>query len=116
MTAARPSREMNGKGRTVRELLAGGEYSIDYYQGKYKWQQKQVAELLGDLSAKLLDSHTERAYDHNSGFLRFVEERHLPLRAHAEFRKADLDVRQVPYQRLAERIRMPERLDEEAAS
>lgn len=118
MTTVRPSREIDGKGRTVRELLAGRKYSIDYYQREYKWQQKQVAELLDDLAAKLLESHTERAYDHNSGFLRFVEERHLPFRTHAEFRKADLNARQVLllYQRLAEWIWSPKRLDEEAVS
>src|SRR5215813_8928686 len=51
------SREIDGKGRTVRELLAGRKYSIDYYQREYKWQQKQVKELLEDLAEKFLDSH-----------------------------------------------------------
>ncbi len=55
----RSSREIDGKGRTVRELLAGRKYSIDYYQREYKWQQKQVAELLDDLAAKFLESHEE---------------------------------------------------------
>ncbi len=55
----RPSREIDGKGRTVRELLAGRKYSIDYYQREYKWQQKQVSELLEDLAAKFLESHEE---------------------------------------------------------
>jgi hypothetical protein len=53
------SREIDGKGRTVRELLAGRKYSIDYYQREYKWQQKQVAELIDDISAKFLESHEE---------------------------------------------------------
>jgi hypothetical protein len=53
------SREIDGKGRTIRELLAGRKYSIDYYQREYRWQQKQVAELLTDLSAKFRDSHEE---------------------------------------------------------
>jgi hypothetical protein len=51
------SREIDGKGRTVRELLAGRKYSIDYYQREYKWQQKQVAELIDDLTNKFLESH-----------------------------------------------------------
>jgi len=51
------SREIDGKGRTVRELLAGRKYSIDYYQREYKWQTKQVAELIDDLSAKFLESY-----------------------------------------------------------
>jgi Protein of unknown function DUF262/Protein of unknown function (DUF1524) len=53
------SREIDGKGRTVRELLAGRKYLIDYYQREYKWQQKQVAELIEDLSGKFLESHEE---------------------------------------------------------
>src|SRR5439155_17050579 len=59
-TRATPaSREIDVKGRTVRELLAGRKYSIDYYLGEYKWQQKQVSELLDDLAAKFLESHEE---------------------------------------------------------
>ena len=57
MTAAtRPSRENDGKGRTIRELLAGRKYSIDYYQREYKWQKKQVAELIDDLCDKFRES------------------------------------------------------------
>src|SRR5512138_2064953 len=56
---ASPSREIDGKGRTVRELLAGRKYSIDYYQREYKWQQKQVFELLEDLADKFRESHEE---------------------------------------------------------
>src|SRR5437867_11968636 len=54
-----PSREIDGKGRTIRELLAGRKYSIDYYQREYKWQQKQVAELVDDFAVKFLESHEE---------------------------------------------------------
>lgn len=57
MEASRPSREIDGKGRTVRELLAGRKYAIDYYQREYKWQQKQVAELIDDLAVKFLTSY-----------------------------------------------------------
>ena len=53
----RQPREIDGKGKTVRELLAGRKYSIDYYQREYKWQTKQVAELIDDLSAKFLESY-----------------------------------------------------------
>lgn len=50
-------REIDGKGRTIRELLAGRKYSIDYYQREYKWHSKQVAELIADLAAKFLESY-----------------------------------------------------------
>jgi hypothetical protein len=38
-------------------LLANRKYSIDYYQREYKWQRKQITELLEDLAAKFLDSY-----------------------------------------------------------
>jgi Protein of unknown function DUF262/Protein of unknown function (DUF1524) len=56
---SRPPREIDGKGRTIRELLAGRKYSIDYYQREYKWQKKQVSELIDDLVAKFLESHEQ---------------------------------------------------------
>ena len=58
-TERRQPREVDGKGRTVRELLGGRKYAIDYYQREYKWQSKQVAELIDDLSAKFLESYEE---------------------------------------------------------
>jgi hypothetical protein len=58
----------------------------------------------------------ERAYDHNPGFRRFIDDSGLPFRPHAEFRKADLDVRQALYQELAEQIWSPDRLTREAMS
>jgi uncharacterized protein with ParB-like and HNH nuclease domain len=57
MATDRHPREIDGKGRTIRELLAGRKYSIDYYQREYKWQTKQVAELIDDLSSKFLESY-----------------------------------------------------------
>lgn len=55
----RATREIDGKDRTVHELLTGHKYSIDYYQRDYKWQQKQVAELIEDFAGKLLESHED---------------------------------------------------------
>lgn len=53
------SREIDGKGRTVRELLGGKKYSIDYYQREYKWKTKQVIELIDDLAGQFLDDYEE---------------------------------------------------------
>jgi uncharacterized protein DUF262/uncharacterized protein DUF1524 len=50
-------REILGKAKTIRELLKGVKYSIDYYQREYKWQDKQVRELLDDLSNKFLEDY-----------------------------------------------------------
>src|SRR5262249_44937323 len=58
-TSPRPSRAIDGKGRTIRELLAGHKYSIDYYQREYKWQRKQVAELIDDLADKFREDHED---------------------------------------------------------
>ncbi|MBM0744826.1 DUF262 domain-containing protein (plasmid) [Phormidium sp. CLA17] len=48
-------KEIRGEARTIRQLLSGNKYSIDYYQREYKWHTKQVIELLEDLAAKFLD-------------------------------------------------------------
>src|ERR1700733_5277973 len=50
-------RGVRGKAKTVRELLKGVKYSIDYYQREYKWQTKQIQELLEDLSVKFLEDY-----------------------------------------------------------
>jgi hypothetical protein len=50
-------REILGKAKTVRELLKGVKYSIDYYQREYKWGEKQVREMLADLSGKFLEEY-----------------------------------------------------------
>lgn len=52
-------REIQGKARTVRELLKGVKYSIDYYQREYKWQDEQMRELIDDLSNKFLEEYQE---------------------------------------------------------
>jgi len=50
-------REILGKAQTVRELLKGVKYSIDYYQRDYKWHEKQIRELVDDLSNKFLEEY-----------------------------------------------------------
>jgi len=49
--------EILGKAKTVRELLKGVKYSIDYYQREYKWHEKQIRELIDDLSNKFLEEY-----------------------------------------------------------
>ncbi|MEJ5376494.1 MAG: DUF262 domain-containing protein [bacterium] len=58
-TSSHEQREIHGISKTVRELLKGMKYSIDYYQREYKWQSKQVEELLDDLTACFLEDHDE---------------------------------------------------------
>lgn len=44
--------EILARAKTVRELLKGVRYSVDYYQREYKWQEKQIRELFHDLWSK----------------------------------------------------------------
>ncbi len=46
----------------------------------------------------------ERAYEHNPGFRRFIEETGLNFRPHTDFKKADMDARQDLYRALAKQI------------
>lgn len=51
--------EIQGKTRSVRELLSGAKYGIDYYQREYKWQTKQMAELVSDLTGAFLEDYQD---------------------------------------------------------
>lgn len=48
-------RSIDGVAKTVAGVLANQKYSIDYYQREYKWESKQMAELVADLTTKFLD-------------------------------------------------------------
>jgi hypothetical protein len=48
-----------GEAKTIRQLLSGAKYSIDYYQREYKWEDKQVMELIDDLTTKFLEDYEE---------------------------------------------------------
>lgn len=50
-------REILGQAKTIRDLLKGVKYSIDYYQREFKWQEKQIRELVDDLSGKFLEEY-----------------------------------------------------------
>ncbi len=50
-------KEIDGKGKTVRDLLSGKRYYVDYYQREYKWQTKHVRELIEDLTAAFLEDY-----------------------------------------------------------
>ncbi len=48
---------IDGHARTVRELLDKAKYAIDFYQREYAWKERQVRELIDDLTGKFLDSY-----------------------------------------------------------
>jgi len=52
-------REILGKAKTIRELLSGAKNSIDYYQREYRWQNKQVSELIDDLTGRFQEDYEE---------------------------------------------------------
>lgn len=45
-------KKIDGAAKSVRDVLKGNKYSIDYYQREYKWESKQLTELINDLSSK----------------------------------------------------------------
>ncbi len=51
--------EIQAKTRSIRELLSGAKYGIDYYQREYKWQAKQISELVYDLTGAFLEDYQE---------------------------------------------------------
>ena len=48
---------VDGKDKSLRDLLSNTQYSIDFYQREYRWQTKQVHELLDDLTSKFLAAY-----------------------------------------------------------
>ncbi len=106
-----PSEFREYRNRVGGLLLLPKSFNASY--GDLSYVEKREHYLGQNLLARSLH---EQAYDHNPGFLRFKAESGLPFHAHAEFKKADLDMRQALYQQLAEQIWSPERLNQEAAS
>lgn len=51
--------KIDSRSKTVREMLDGAKYSIEYYQREYKWGKKQIEELLEDLEGRFLSSYEE---------------------------------------------------------
>ena len=91
---AHPSDFQEYRNRIGGLLLLPKSFNASY--GDLPYAEKREHYLGQNLLARSLH---EQAYDHNPGFLRFIEESGLPFRAHAEFRKADLDARQELYRR-----------------
>lgn len=52
-------KEIRGDAKNLRALLSGAKYAIDYYQREYRWEQKQISELIDDLAEKFAESHED---------------------------------------------------------
>jgi len=51
--------KIDAQSKSVSDLLSNKKYTIDYYQREYKWEIKQITELLEDLEGKFLDNYEE---------------------------------------------------------
>jgi Protein of unknown function DUF262 len=45
---------IDAKARNLRELLQNRRYGLDFYQREYRWGERQIAELLEDLTKRFL--------------------------------------------------------------
>lgn len=50
-------KEIRGDAKSIRRLLAGSKFAIDYYQREYRWETKQVNELIIDLTELFRDNY-----------------------------------------------------------
>ena len=50
-------KKLDGKVSSIRELLFGARFGIDYYQREYRWERRQVEELIDDLTSQFDDDH-----------------------------------------------------------
>ena len=50
-------KEIRSNAKSIRALLGGSKFAIDYYQREYRWEKKQVIELIDDLTDKFGQSH-----------------------------------------------------------
>lgn len=48
---------IDAKARNLRELLQNRRYSLDFYQREYRWEHRQIAELLEDLTKRFLANY-----------------------------------------------------------
>lgn len=51
------NKTIEGKGRTVSELLKGVKHAIAFYQRDYKWQSRRIRELVDDLGDRFMQDH-----------------------------------------------------------
>ena len=49
-------KEIDGIAKSIHDVLQNTRFSIDCYQREYRWESKQVAELLNDLAGKFTEA------------------------------------------------------------
>ncbi|GHO76995.1 hypothetical protein KSD_47660 [Ktedonobacter sp. SOSP1-85] len=51
--------KIDAQAKSITDLLSNKKYTVDYYQREYKWEAKQIIELLEDLEANFLNNYEE---------------------------------------------------------
>jgi uncharacterized protein with ParB-like and HNH nuclease domain len=49
--------KIEAKAKSVAEVLSGKKYEVDYYQREYRWEEKQVVEMIDDLVNAFTDDY-----------------------------------------------------------
>lgn len=50
-------KKIDGKEKSLRDLLQSKKYTLHYYQREYRWQRKHVEEMIEDLTAEFLENY-----------------------------------------------------------
>lgn len=51
--------KIDASNQSVKQILCGNKYFIDDYQREYRWEKRQIEELVSDLWEKFNESHTD---------------------------------------------------------
>ena len=49
--------KIDGKAKSLRDLLQNKKYTLHYYQREYRWQRKHIDELIDDLTTEFLGNY-----------------------------------------------------------
>ena len=58
--------KVDGKPKSVSEILKDSKFSLDYYQREYRWKTEQITQLLDDLSGRFL-AYYKSNHDRDQG-------------------------------------------------
>lgn len=59
MSSSSQTRLIDGQAKTVQQVFTGVRYGLDFYQREYRWTEKEVSELIEDLSTRFLQEYRE---------------------------------------------------------
>ena len=65
--------EKINKSETLRQILNGNRFTVNYYQREYRWGRKQIEQLIDDLTASFQsyydsENHTDTSEVENYGY------------------------------------------------